>query len=623
MRVPLSGLVLIGTSAVVAISVPTLAHGAHVGPMADASISAAVPAASSGQTFYAFNTALALSAGGARQPGVAVRIMPATGSAGQAWVQEGDGTIRPAYDERLCLNVRQARYKPGTQLTVWRCDGSARERFVTSAPSAHTPIFFISPAADSKLCLDASGLNAGGPVALGTCRSIDAEAWSTTDLQQVVNTIASPDSRVLEAASSLHPGSGVTDGPFQHRLSQYWEDAPYGSEILRPVSDDALCLSFSAEAPGTPLRINPCDQQENTTFLGIAAIRKSSGFSYYITTSDARYCLVTVGGRARVRAVVLAQCKGDVFWQTLDTLHDPLTYEQLESNIQDYVIDTVTEGGSGTKLVVSNYTPDAGAIWTELPIDPQAPSPFGSFTIRPLYDLNLCLTVPSADYASGVQLQVRTCDSGADQQFLGAPLQEFAVEIFPLATGRFCIGGAGGLSPGHFIALEPCDFKEDQAWSRTGNSGLTGTQDEISGYPLNNQAQGLRLSLSDVSAAGAAVDLVTLQNGQTEQLWLSTSSADGSTAFIPSYNISWCLDAPSYVAGTQLRAATCDGSASQGFVAIAGPGSGYVQIQSTGDSAMCLAAGAAAVGRTPVVLQACDRSQHSEWWNPYVVPYVG
>jgi hypothetical protein len=112
--------------------------------MAQASPGAAA-AAVTATGLYANASGLSMDAGSARKPGVIVRVHKDSDRAGKRWLRERDGTIRPAYDTRLCLDVPRARYRGGVQLDVATCKNLKSQRFAPARPSATTPVFALSP----------------------------------------------------------------------------------------------------------------------------------------------------------------------------------------------------------------------------------------------------------------------------------------------------------------------------------------------------------------------------------------------------------------------------------------------------------------------------------------------
>lgn len=587
---------------------------------AGASVSAASPAA----PLYAFNSGLVLTVGNRARPGAAVRIEANGGRSGQRWVFASHGMIKPASNRHLCLAVPGTRYRTGTALVVRACNGAAHERFTRGSPSAHTPVFFVRPAARRGLCLtglEASGIpRAGDRVGLERCAALGSQAWSARNLDGVTDSLG--DAWAMQALRPTVAGSAVTGASlFADRLDQFWTATVTGPQQrqlvqLRPVEDAALCLTLpAAEATGVRLVLASCHGAANQEFMAIEFF--FSTFSpYLITTPDSRFCVQAAAtGPAVIRNIVIAGCHGnnrDIWVTRVGLVRTYVTqYDELyaDSGTLEYSMTVSGHGGPGSGIVVERDAQLATQVWTEVPpgrSDPQANAD-GSSTLRPLSDESLCLTVPNARYAPGVQLTVQTCDGAIDQEFLRSrtPIAN-SQELIAFGDGQLCVGEPGAVGAGHPVDLEPCNQQANQAWMQY--SDWFGWAGSVGGAYLGGFS-GPAITLSSSTATAGQVSLGPPATGRTSQLW---TVGAGSNGFVlrSVYNPGLCIDAPSSTAGTQLVATPCSGGSGQSFLAIqqAYP---LFEFELAG-SRMCVAATATTPG--PPVLAACASGQQDEQW---------
>jgi Ricin-type beta-trefoil lectin domain len=459
---------------------------------ADASVQAKVGTATAGEPLYAVNTGLVLTVGSSAGQGALVRVRADTGSDGQRWVFGSHGTVSPAENQHLCLNVPVVKHRLTTRLNLWACNGAARQQFVVTAPSAHTPVFFLaSVAADRKLCVSfpAVGLSTaiairGTKVSLRKCGNSAGNAFSTTNLQGVVASISMTDwQRALNANEGSKLGTGVTASYQSLQLGQQWESQASGSYAsLSPVYNTSLCLAVSgAQRARAPLVLARCDGSAAQQFIGIGLLDGNPA-RYFLVSANARFCISTLPKKTAVKApvptrsVVLRSCPGKSAGSAW--LADMNIPSELAFQFQQFYVVVndwsglwpamATDGGSAGSVTTLSQAMTGAQVWTDVnPATMTAGNADGSISIRPLYDMDLCLTVPSADYTAGVQLQVQACDGAADQEFSrqDSTFNGGAADVFsPWGNGGLCVSYAGALASGDQVELAACDGQVSQAW---------------------------------------------------------------------------------------------------------------------------------------------------------------
>jgi Ricin-type beta-trefoil lectin domain len=447
-----------------------------------------------GTPIYAFNSQRVLAVPGNAKSGTKVVIAADSAAKGRSWELNPDGTIRPAYDTRLCLNVPAARYRPGVQLTVAACASVAREHFGIRRPSAHTPVMFIYPRGASKLCLTATGyFNAGSAVVLGRCAGLDSQGWATTNLAytqtpgDVVSSVGTmgPDYATVLAGNGTLRSIGV---PFGVGVSDYWQAVTTGSWlqvgseiILRSVVNTTRCLTLSGpEAVGTGVSVRPCSSLPSQRFIGVQVSSTAGFFWGMVLSHDARYCLTTRQVKSE-RSAVLGRCAGgaaDQWWTSLSTSTETSgQYADLfvgNNGEAQYAMGVVREGASGAKVVITsdvNGNLQSGRqIWTDIRAgSAHAGNPDGSMSLRPLYNLSLCLAVPNGTAVPGTQLEVRTCDGATDQEFVRAvstanPVYGETYDVIMPEGSALCVG-VPAIKTSQPVQLQSCAQTGDQAWS--------------------------------------------------------------------------------------------------------------------------------------------------------------
>jgi hypothetical protein len=474
--------VVSAAASLIAISLPAAAaasRAAHGGVVAE--------------PLYAFNTGRALTAPPGAKRGTLVRVRPYANSPGQQWTV-AHGHVSPASAARLCLDVPGARYKAGTRLRLWTCGHYSSERFETSRPSVHTPVFFLAAAADRQLCVTTqSTVNlqfaqfTASTLVLAKCANLQSQAWSTTNVTSAVGQFAQfvfpswIDDLVTTGSGT--PGAYADMRPIGDSLDEEWEVNPIGGGwVFNPVDDTADCLTISGKAHlNAPLVLAACNGSAAQNFTAIYLRITASVSDYLFGADDASYCLEP--GKAATLPdlpLVLGPCPNTAsvqtyFWMLPDTTSlaysnlDPATTGEFQQFLQNgnnqYAMTADgTKSGSGVSLATP---PNAiGQTWTDItPGTMSAGNPDGSISIRPLNELSVCLTVPGADLTAGMALSVSTCTGASDQEFLVTmpyPTDgpDFAT-VSPEAAPGLCVAPQDGLTDGTPIVLVSCGSADD------------------------------------------------------------------------------------------------------------------------------------------------------------------
>jgi hypothetical protein len=608
---------------------PPPGHPAHAGPAADRSAPRDWRAPLTAPTaIWALNvepnTALAVSGTGQ------VRIAPVNSGPAQQWTRVGQ-TIREAAGQKLCLNV-QGKYAAGAKLIASKCGVARSERFVIATPSAPSVIFFVKPAANTKLCMSFPLGQASGAVRLAKCASVAAQAWSAPNLTGVAGPIATTRGALTTPAggkagpdvrAQAEPLPGATS------LSQYWYVTFGGSltwdpqflPVVHPVTNGAACLGLAgAERNGTPFVLRSCTSPAVQPFL---AILMDNNSLWVLATPDGRHCMRIAGNSGAGQPVVLGSCAGTSrdLWATSMILNTNASarYSRLylgTGSIFDAL--TLTGAGAARKAVLEPRSNAVSQLWTPV----AAKSSPVAIMFQSMSDPGTCLTVSAGVYAPGTQIIPGRCAGAAGQLFLRAasgrtpPGDYTDDELMPYASGNLCLTAAGGVAPGHVVRLEPCDQNRNQAWS-TGSAwfGWGGAPTYFNAYPVifsELPSPGPLLAISKQTAAGAQAVLLSTVKGAPAQMWVRRPAGNG-FSFSPAYDTGWCLTAPGTSAGTALVLQACDGSASQKFNANGTANPQYLQYRVDG---LCLAAGTASQGTVPAIIDSCSAADTAElWWN--------
>jgi hypothetical protein len=579
------------------------------------------PAATAGQPVYAFNSGLVLTVGAKPARGAAVKIAANKDTAGQLWLVS-QGTVRPAADQKLCLNVPDANFRAGVKLQLWSCNGHAGEHFGTKAPSAHTAVFFLRPAARTRYCVNAAA-ESGALVGLESCTAAGTQAWSHTNLAGVAGTIGQ-----AFTIQALHPttaGSAVTGSShFASKLDQFWTSATSGNYLLlHPVADSALCAApASSQRDGVPLVVVSCDGSASQRFTGIGLIFNLYYTAGYIATADSAYCVqAAAAGPVSTRPILLGPCVGndrDLWYTTLNmTSNASYQYQELYvgTGPLQFSIRVTGNGGAGSEVRLSSDDQAAGQVWTDLaPGQTKATgNPDGSITLRPLSDEDLCLTVPGADYKAGMPLTVEACDGKVDQEFVRG-FQAGPTDLVAAGRGEFCVAASGGIVAGGPVELEPCADQDSLTWSTFFDwyawAGVQLSPVLSDAYPADS------LILSGAGASGGQVDVAASPGAggwYPSQDWIYAQSPSGDeieSVYYPGL----CLDAPAASVGTQLTAAPCTSSAGELFF-FGHSDTAYYNTWQLGINGPCVAVSSTAGSAgLPLVLQACSASDTSEAW---------
>ena len=393
---------------------------------------------------------------------------------------------------------RERTQRSGLRLDMWPCDGAVSERFVRHAPSAHTPVRFLSPRRDTGLCVTAETTNGyfgtqvrSTRVKLSRCAHVDSQAWSTTDLATTVGQFVPDWTHDLAVSGSGHPGAVANVVPMAESLAEQWTLSPSASGVASsPIDDLASCLT--AGSPGAQMTLTGCNGGSAQSIVPIFLGKGFNAAGYVLATDDGSHCLRE--GKATSRKsppAVVGACPdlGVVpppgIWSTEPgRVYNgvlPAASSQFEQFYADPWVDSDLYGmnstgtASGSAVVLTADQAET-QIWTDIsPGTLQSGNVDGSISIRPLNDLNVCLTVPSADYALGVSLQVQTCSGAADQEFSAVipDIQNTSgpAQFRPFSATGLCVTPLKGLVDGSPIGLQACNtgqvLDQDDLWSGT------------------------------------------------------------------------------------------------------------------------------------------------------------
>jgi len=478
------------------IAVLTAAAGLLVGPLTASASAQMLTTRRDGvaaEPLYAFNTGQVLTASQNGGHGTLVRVAPDAGGTSQRWVLAADGRLSPASNHKLCLNVPKAAYKAGTKLELWTCNGSASERFAVSAPSAHTPVFHLTATADRKFCVSTQTTITlyntqflTKNVLLSRCNGAQSQAWSASNLASVVGQFAFNYHHDLVAPNNGAPGGQASLVPVGNGIDEEWEVKANGAQwSFSPIADTATCLTIAGKARlHADLFLTPCTGSAAQSFVTID-LRFTGTISYYLfAAADAKYCLA-MGKAAKPPKLplVLAGCPNTGsstagMWMSEDTTSiasqdlDPQTTGKFQEFWADPQVLSneygMIENGSasGTAVRLASTPNGIAQVWTDItPGSLAAGNPDGSISIRPLNDLNLCLTVPAANYQAGVVLQVQTCNGESDQEFATAIStvvgQSSLATVRPYSAQSLCISPEAGVVAGSLVDLQACGGQAD------------------------------------------------------------------------------------------------------------------------------------------------------------------
>jgi len=148
----------------------------------------------------------------------------------------------------MCLHDAGNRSANGTPVNIWRCNGSAAQRW-TVAPDDTVRIH------GKCLAVSGSGTASGSPIDLHTCNGSSAEQWRVGTLDRLVN----PASRkcLADPAGSTRNGKQTQLRLCSGKASQEWTlpAGPVASQIPTQCLDD----SGNATASGTPIDLSACN----------------------------------------------------------------------------------------------------------------------------------------------------------------------------------------------------------------------------------------------------------------------------------------------------------------------------------------------------------------------------
>ncbi len=494
----------------------------------------------------------------------------------------------------------------------------------------------MQPAARARFCLTSLGLpfpTAGDRVGLAGCAGLITQAWSGTNLEDLAGGIGNAWN--VQALQPTKAGSAITGASaVTFNLDQYWISSYTGGNEtspvpLHPVTDTALCATVAGpEVDRARLILSRCHGRASGQLMTIPLILNIAYTFSFITTTDGSYCVqARARGRAAVRPIMLGNCTGNSrdFWNVGTDMFTPTSdqYQELYAgtNSFQYSMRVTGSGGPGSPVVLSNDDQAAAQVWTDMvPGQSKAQgNSDGSISLRPLSDESLCLAVPGADYAAGVQLTVQACDGQLDQEFVRGGPQNTPTDLVAAGDGEFCVAAAGGIDAGSAIELEPCTQQADQTWSTFfdwyGWAGQPLTATGPAAYPSD------ALILSGATAAGGQVAVAASPGPAgwaTNQDWLQVATSGVGIEVQSFYDRSLCLDAPAATAGTQLTAAPCAGGSAQTFNYSPASGTNGALWELTATPAkakLCVAIGAVTGSAdSPLELEPCSASQANEAW---------
>ncbi|NUS64422.1 MAG: alpha-galactosidase [Saccharothrix sp.] len=116
-----------------------------------------------------------------------------------------------------------------------------------------------------------------------------------------------------------------------------------------------------------------------------------------------------------------------------------------------------------------------------------------------------CLDVPNSTTTAGTQVEIGSCNGGADQTWTHTATDQLTVFS---GSGRMCLDAYDNqTTPGTKVVVWPCNGQRNQQWSLNSNGTITGVQ------------SGLCLDVTGAATAnGTRVQLWTC-NGQPNQHW--------------------------------------------------------------------------------------------------------
>lgn len=214
-----------------------------------------------------------------------------------------------AAGKKLCLNVQGGKFAAGALLNASKCTAARSEQFVISTPYTQSPIFFVKPAANTKLCLSFPLGQTWGFTALAKCAAVAAQAWSAANLYYVAGTFWTPWG-ALATPSGGKAGPDVRalpePTPWATSLNKYWFITFNGSltwnpeapPVVHPISNGAECLALAGkEQAGTAFVLRACATSAEP-FVAIWMNHNINAISLMATLADA-------AGLRRVRVAVV------------------------------------------------------------------------------------------------------------------------------------------------------------------------------------------------------------------------------------------------------------------------------------------------------------------------------
>ncbi|HEY2640975.1 MAG TPA: ricin-type beta-trefoil lectin domain protein [Streptosporangiaceae bacterium] len=135
--------VVLGAALLLASALPAAAAGTGAEANRGTTRSASAPATTIGAPIWAFNSGQVLTVAQKAGRGAKVRVEPNAGRNGQRWVFGAHGTIRPAENQQLCLNVPRYRVRHAFAAMELRRQAQRAIRQEVSV-TAHCDLFHAS-----------------------------------------------------------------------------------------------------------------------------------------------------------------------------------------------------------------------------------------------------------------------------------------------------------------------------------------------------------------------------------------------------------------------------------------------------------------------------------------------
>uniref|UniRef100_A0A383W891 Ricin B lectin domain-containing protein n=1 Tax=Tetradesmus obliquus TaxID=3088 RepID=A0A383W891_TETOB len=201
--------------------------------------------------------------GGGRQNRVQVVVYRCDGTANQRWVRDPVGALRPLHALGSCMDIPDSNFQAGTRVQLFDCNKSKAQLFSADfMPYIEAGV--VQPKADTSLCIAAPELGLGKPASLQPCNSNNLHfIYSTDGSLRVEDTEYCLKVHGYRAENNAAVGVWECTGQNPQR---WWKD-PDGA--LHPLHAFAYCLDvpFSNFRRGTALQIFGCNQTPAQQFV--------------------------------------------------------------------------------------------------------------------------------------------------------------------------------------------------------------------------------------------------------------------------------------------------------------------------------------------------------------------